>query len=196
MKKDSTRIYPSTPSKRTVLGNLAAHYILGILPLWLGLSMLSEFKKTGCYTDHKHGFRFCGDPALFTIHGVIVGSLILLLFSVRYTVWAVGLFRRGSFGINPPRFVICTTCLEPFDYIQTQEFKCPRCGGRVEDTRGFYARHPELGTVRNPYPHEATSQDLQKDREWSESNKRIQSIIILLVAALMVALWFALVYMY
>lgn len=42
-----------------------------------------------------------------------------------------------------PETVICLKCRQPFFGDSLKELKCPKCGGSVEDLRGFYERHPD-----------------------------------------------------
>lgn len=45
---------------------------------------------------------------------------------------------------NKQNFVICFKCRKPFFAANTNGYKCPDCGGKLENLDGFYDRHPEL----------------------------------------------------
>jgi len=42
------------------------------------------------------------------------------------------------------RYVICPSCLEPYEKEENLNQFCKKCHGLVEDLDGFYERHPEL----------------------------------------------------
>ena len=77
-----------------------------------------------------------GAPQLHTIGYVfLVGGLGLLVFSI---------LSKEFPDKNRPEFVICPSCLSPYRIHEIENEKCPKCGTKVEDIKGFYDRHPEL----------------------------------------------------
>lgn len=61
--------------------------------------------------------------------------LFFVMNSKDYETWPEG---------DIPETVKCLNCLEPFAGNKLTTLKCPKCGGSLEDLRGFFERHPDL----------------------------------------------------
>lgn len=53
---------------------------------------------------------------------------------------------REKIGANydSEKNYMCSECLKPFSENQITDDKCPICGSKVENLKGFYDRHPNL----------------------------------------------------
>jgi hypothetical protein len=72
-------------------------------------------------------------------------SLIILAYSWYKAFLAVSAIMGREFDNFPdiPETVICISCREAFPGTDIKASKCPKCGGRLEDLKGFFERHPE-----------------------------------------------------
>jgi hypothetical protein len=76
---------------------------------------------------------------------ILVLALIAFLLTVYKLCWALRALWINDYT-NKPENVICLNCLSPFLYDSVKTFKCPKCGGTLEDLKGFYERHPDQRT--------------------------------------------------
>jgi TctA family transporter len=47
-------------------------------------------------------------------------------------------------NIDFAKYVMCIKCASPFRKQDTNNGRCPKCGGVLENLSGFYERHPEI----------------------------------------------------
>ncbi len=92
------------------------------------------------YRDHG-GLTY--DQAKQSIYFIIVCFLLVSVYSGVKVFHAFFAIMRDDFG-NAPETVICLQCREPFLFSKVNDFKCPKCGGELENLEGFYDRHPEM----------------------------------------------------
>lgn len=90
-----------------------------------------------------------GTSAQNNIKAFWLGAVVFSALAVVLTLKYVYLVKTHSLPADPPEpeaptFVMCTTCLESFWGKDVHEMKCPLCSGTLEDSHGFYQRHPEL----------------------------------------------------
>ena len=61
-----------------------------------------------------------------------------------------GIFTKGTIekldesNMDFAKYVICLKCTSPLSKQDTNDGKCPKCGGALENLSGFYERHPEI----------------------------------------------------
>jgi hypothetical protein len=86
------------------------------------------------------------EHAEYVIYLVVIISVLILVYSWHKAFGAVRAIMSKEFDTLPdiPETVICLKCGEPFPGRDIKGSECGKCGGPLEDLRGFYERHPEL----------------------------------------------------
>ena len=100
--------------------------------LFLGLLMI--FVGFNCW---KFGCRAYGKfpvPRFVNVLMVVYGFVIVVV-SLKV------IMGRNS---KKDRYLICAKCQNIVDTFQSADDKCSKCGGPLEDLKGFYERHPEF----------------------------------------------------
>jgi hypothetical protein len=135
-------------SKRGARKTVALSYIFSISVLFFGLMMYREHKEYG-YLSIR-GTHIYGNDALVTAVATIAVSILIFLFAVYVTVIYLFFLNRSDFRKIPPSDVlICSKCQTPITVNEASGFVCPKCGGTLEDVKGFYTRHPEFKEIDN-----------------------------------------------
>jgi hypothetical protein len=76
---------------------------------------------------------------------ILIAALIAFLVMVYKSIWALRALWKGDYT-NEPDNVICLNCRSPFIYDSVKSLKCPKCGGTLENLKGFFERHPDQRT--------------------------------------------------
>jgi hypothetical protein len=142
------KTYNSFFPTKNVLKKFGGCYFLASLCLFVGILMLRGYQRYGYINIGKVGADFFvyGKAAVITIWGILGGSLLLSLYCVFQTAKTIVMVRRNDIreAIPPPHFIICIKCEKSFRSEALNGFRCPECGGELEDLRGFYEKHPEF----------------------------------------------------
>ena len=76
---------------------------------------------------------------------ILIAALIAFLVMVYKSIWALRALWKSDYT-NEPENVICLNCRSPFIYDSVKSLKCPKCGGTLENLKGFFERHPDQRT--------------------------------------------------
>ncbi|TAN42480.1 MAG: hypothetical protein EPN25_03315 [Nitrospirae bacterium] len=77
------------------------------------------------------------------IYFVVFIAVLMLPYAWYRAFHAFFALMKDNVG-NIPETVVCLNCEEPYFYDKIKTFKCPKCGGTLEDLEGFYERHPDM----------------------------------------------------
>ena len=105
------------------------------------LLLSSQLQKKGFVTFH-YSPNIYGDEAIAlilvaTTIGVILLLLSLYLFAKRYLLIRLEKIPNDDDILS--KYVICTTCGEPFYGFETIKMRCSKCGSKVIDIKEYYA---------------------------------------------------------
>jgi hypothetical protein len=136
-------------SKRSARNTVAVAYAFSILVFLGGMKIYYEYTKYGYFSTR--GMHISGNDALITVVATIAFSVVFFLFAIYATIMYLFFTNRGDFTKLPtrPDVLICSKCQTVISANETFSFVCPKCGGSLEDAKGFYERHPELKEIAN-----------------------------------------------
>jgi len=135
-------------SKRGARKTVALGYIVSISVFFVGMMSYHEYRKYGNISIR--GTLISGNDALITAVATIAVSVVIFLIAIYVTVMYLFFHNRADFGELPPSDVlICSKCQTPVPANETSGSVCPKCGGNLEDVKGFYTRHPEFKEIAN-----------------------------------------------
>lgn len=128
---------PIFKSKRDVYNRVFLYTCSSFFILGFGLMGVSRFREMGFITD---------DQAKQSYYLVAFFGLCAFIFYWYKAFQSFSAIMSDEIDKLPdvPETVICLQCHQPFLGDNLNELKCPKCGGAIEDLRGFYERHPEL----------------------------------------------------
>lgn len=91
----------------------------------------------------NHYGAISSDNEKYFIYFVVFVAVIVLPYAWYRAFHAFFALMKDDYG-NEPGTVVCLNCHEPFLFDLLKVYKCPKCGGILENLEGFYERHPEL----------------------------------------------------
>jgi len=120
---------------------------MGIMFLLISYEWHIQFKSYSYYVDGKHNIAFSAGSALFIIYATLIGGFITLAYSLFLTVKAFSKEEeKGHTRYRPviPEYVKCPNCETVVEGKKLKKLVCTKCGGELEDLKGFFKRHREF----------------------------------------------------
>jgi len=133
--------YSIKSMKRTLV---SCYGVCLVMTLW-SLSMYAEYKRLGYI--RVRGNIYSAQDSILTLYGCtfVAGLMIIMtIYSTFYGVYQVKNGKIANFPVNS----ICYNCQSVFNVSEITSMVCTKCGGKLEDLKGFYNRHPEKNTTR------------------------------------------------
>jgi len=106
------------------------YIILGCSLTILGIGIIYD----PIFHDTKHNYIYDFSEIKWPF------GIFLTLLGIGFLYFSL---RKRSKASNSD-FLICPTCLKPFESKNIDEERCTTCGIDLENLKGFYERHPEL----------------------------------------------------
>ncbi len=106
--------------------------------------MYAEYKGLG-YIQVRNNIYSAHD-SIVTLYGCTFVAGLMIMMAIYSTFYGLYQAKRGKIP-NYPVDSICYNCGSVFNVSQITSMVCPKCGGKLEDLKGFYYRHPEKNTT-------------------------------------------------
>ena len=122
-------------SKQEAFSNLYLWVTIPVASIFLGFFAVSRASRAYPLSDEiiKQGF-----------YVALLQALVVSAYSCFKLFRAVRAIYRDDFSNLPETSaVICMKCMEPAILDDACGMICKKCGGVLEELRGFYYRHPE-----------------------------------------------------
>lgn len=123
-------------SKQEAFSTLYLWVTIPVASIYLGLFAVSRASRAYPLSDEliKQGF-----------YVALLQALVISVFACFKLFRAVRAIYKDDFNNLPETSaVICLKCLETAILDDTDGMTCRKCGGELEELRGFYDRHPEF----------------------------------------------------
>jgi len=115
------------------------------LYLWVTIPTSSLFLGIFAVSRASRAYTLPDEVIKQGYYVVLLQALIISIYACFKIYWALRAIYRDDFNNLPETSaVICLKCLEPAILDDASGMICKKCGGTLEELRGFYDRHPEL----------------------------------------------------
>jgi magnesium-transporting ATPase (P-type) len=133
--------YSIKSMKRT----LVSCYGLCLLMILILLLMYSDYTTFG-YIRVRGKFVYGTEDSKLTLYGCTFVVALMLMMTIYSTFYGLYQAKKGKIP-NLPFNSICYNCQSVFNIFEITSMVCTKCGGKLEDLKGFYDRHPEKNTT-------------------------------------------------
>ena len=123
-------------SKQEAFSSLYLWVTIPVASIFLGFFAVSRASRAFPLSDNiiKQGF-----------YVALLQALLISVYACFKLFWIVRAIYKDDFNNFPETStVICLECMEPTILDDTDGMTCRKCGGELEELRGFYDRHPEF----------------------------------------------------
>ena len=135
------RCFYSIKSMKRTLVSCYGLCLLMTLILWL---TYAEYKELGYI--RVRGNIYSGQDSILTLYGCTFVVALMIMMTIYSTFYGLYQAKRGKIS-NLPVNSICYNCESVFNISEITSMVCTKCGGTLEDLKGFYHRHPEKNTT-------------------------------------------------
>jgi len=123
-------------SKQEALSSLYLWVTIPVASIFLGFFAVSRASRAFPLSDEiiKQGF-----------YVALLQALLISVYACFKLIRIVSAIYRDDFNNLPETStVICLKCMKPVILNDADGMTCRKCGGELEELRGFYDRHPEF----------------------------------------------------
>jgi hypothetical protein len=108
------------------------------------LLIYAQYKEFGYI--RVRGNIYTSQDSILTIYGCTFAVALMIMMTIYSTFYGLYQAKRGKIP-NLPVNSICYNCQSVFNVSEITSMVCAKCGGKLEDLKGFYDRHPEKNTT-------------------------------------------------
>lgn len=115
------------------------------LYLWVTIPVASIFLGLYAVSRASRAYSLSNEVITRGYYVAFIQAAVIGVYACYKIFQALNSIYRDDFNNLPETStVICVKCMEPTILDEATGMICKKCGGTLEEVRGFYDRHPEL----------------------------------------------------
>lgn len=118
---------------------------LSSLYLWVTIPVASVFLGIYAISRASRAYPLTNEVITRGYYVAFIQAAVIGTYACYKIIQALKSIYRDDFNNLPETStMICVKCMEPAILDEATGMICKKCGGTLEEVRGFYDRHPEL----------------------------------------------------